>query len=108
MLSKIKIALDHDNHPIIKIEWNNSEDVRDDMVKRFLEAFGGDSSWALFSFTHSGLIQGHQSAYLRPIHPTDLPKELPIFTERAMAHQKLQATQNKQFPGMWSDPEKNI
>lgn len=29
MKSKIWIGVDHDNQPIIRINWNDSEDVRD-------------------------------------------------------------------------------
>lgn len=50
MKSKIMIALDQDNQPIIKIDYAYSEDVRDDMVKRFMQHFGGDSSWAHFQY----------------------------------------------------------
>lgn len=43
MKSRITIDVDEDNQPIIKIEYNESEDVRDKLVKRFMEKFGG--SW---------------------------------------------------------------
>lgn len=56
MKSRISIDVDYNNQPIIKIEYNESDDVRDKLVKRFLEGFGGDSKWAGFKFI------GHQNS----------------------------------------------
>lgn len=73
MKSKITIDLDWDNQPIIKIEYNESDDVRDKMVKRFLETFGGDSCWALFNFANTvDNLTANRNAKLRPIPPSEL------------------------------------
>lgn len=66
MKSRITIDVDYDNQPIIKIEWVESEDVRDKLVKRFLEAFGGKSIFANFYYNHT---QGNSNltAKIRPI-----------------------------------------
>lgn len=79
MKSRISIDVDHDNQPIIKIEYSESDDVRDKLVKRFLESFGGDSCWATFNFYDSPTI--HQSnnvlnthAIIRPINTYDIPE----------------------------------
>lgn len=50
MKSRITIDVNEHNQPIIKIEWNDSEDVRDKLVKRYLEKFGTDSHIAKFQY----------------------------------------------------------
>ena len=66
MKSKLTIDLDFDNQPIIKIDYVPSEDVRDKMVKRFLESFGSSSAWARLKYEDDSLC------ILRPIPPEDL------------------------------------
>jgi hypothetical protein len=68
MRSRISIALDQDNQPIIEVIWRTSEDVRDDMVKRFLDSYGGKSTLASFYFTF-GPENGEAKAKIRPIDP---------------------------------------
>lgn len=53
MKSKITIDLAEDNQPIIQINYIPSEDVRDKMIKRFLETFGHSSVWSRIVF-HPG------------------------------------------------------
>lgn len=74
MKSKITIDVDHDNQPVIKIEYVTSEDVRDKLVKKFLETFGGSSCWAEFYFvndaqnmSHAVHGQNNSTALVRPI-----------------------------------------
>jgi len=50
MKSTIRIDLDEDNQPFIKIHYVESEDLRDKFVKRFLEKFGSASCWARFQY----------------------------------------------------------
>lgn len=52
MLSKVSIDVDEDNAPIIKIQHISSEDVRDKLVKRFLQSFGGECE-AEITFIHN-------------------------------------------------------
>jgi hypothetical protein len=40
MKSKVRIGVDTDNQPIIEVLWEESEDVRDLLVLRFIESFG--------------------------------------------------------------------
>lgn len=77
MLSKLMIDLDHDNQPIIKIDYRASDDVRDKMVKRFLETFGGGSAWAQFHFDHWQPDQENPNRYaiIRPIPVNRLTEE---------------------------------
>ncbi len=71
MQSKITIEIDHDNQPIIQIRYEESNDVRDKLVKRFLETFKGESCLATFYFS-SNSAYGDISATIRPIPPESL------------------------------------
>jgi len=82
MKSRIQIAMDWDNQPIIKIEYNPSDDVRDDMVHRFLHTFGGESCWANFYFTGTTDF-GTKIASIRPIKPQELSEQQNMFNESA-------------------------
>lgn len=66
MKSKLSIDLDEDNQPIIEIIWRESDDVRDKMVKKFLESFGDRSTLAQFNYTE-GPSDGRAVAKIRPI-----------------------------------------
>lgn len=95
MKSRITIDLDYDNQPIIKVEYTPSPDVRDSMVKRFLEKFGGESSWAKMTYTqyaslHSNGVFGAECiAQIRPICNHDLPEESKVIAEQARLHQGM-------------------
>lgn len=66
MRSKIQIDLAEDNQPIINIEYYSSDDVRDKMVKRFLETFAG-SDTAYFQFNNHDPEYVNSSALIRPL-----------------------------------------
>lgn len=75
MKSKITIDLDFDNQPVIKIDYQHSEDVRDKMVKRFLETFGYTSAWAKITFEESpsdGSKGDTSVSRLRPIPENEI------------------------------------
>lgn len=71
MLSTIKIDVDEDNRPIIVINYQESEDIRDKLVKRFLEKLNGSSfaSVKFDSLTAHGSITA-----ITPIPITDLKR----------------------------------
>lgn len=71
MESRISIDLDTDNQPIIKIDYKPSDDVRDKMVKRFMETFGGNSVFATFYFQNSAHDQSNHVAVIRPLSVSD-------------------------------------
>ncbi len=73
MNSRITIDLDAVNNPVIKIEYKHSDDVRDKMVKKFLEGFGGNSSWARFVYVNSA--ETASTAIIEPITWEQLPRE---------------------------------
>lgn len=72
MKSKITIEIDHDNQPIIVIEYLPSLDVRDTLVKRFLETFGGKSEYASFRFVYTPASFEGSKARVRPIAPREM------------------------------------
>jgi hypothetical protein len=71
MKSRITVDLDWDNQPVIKIQYEDSEDVRDKMVKRMLQGFGGISTWLEIGWVkNNSLIEGadkSSEAIIRPI-----------------------------------------
>jgi len=73
MKSRITIDVGYDNQPVIKIEYNQSEDVRDKLVKRFMEAFGSESTFANFYYINS--VETNSLAEIKPISP-EQSKEL--------------------------------
>jgi hypothetical protein len=97
MKSRITIDLDYDNQPIITIEYQASEDVRDKMVGRFLGQFGGDSSWAHFNFESHG-DKGNSVAKIRPISAYNLPEEVIPMIGQAQNHIKERQRLQKDFP----------
>lgn len=109
MKSKITIDVDHDNQPIIKIEYNYSEDVRDKLVKKFLETFGGSSCYASFFYeSHEPHNIGHVTGVsivspvsiskIRPISPHSLLEESETMRIEGDAQKKMmeQVVGNKQ------------
>lgn len=73
MKSRVSIDVDYDNQPIVRVEYVYSDDVRDKLVKLFLEGFAADSAWSKFQYLESG--PGMKTAILRPIHPFNLKEE---------------------------------
>jgi hypothetical protein len=70
MKSRITIDVDNDNQPIIRIDYGYSDDVRDKLVKIFLESFGTASAWSRITFGPS-TIDG-ESATIRPVSPDEM------------------------------------
>jgi hypothetical protein len=78
MLSKISIAVDGDNQPVIRIDYRESDDVRDTLVKRFLETFAHRSIFT--TCIHVGVHNdAKDSAVIRPIPPSELVIYKPVF-----------------------------
>jgi len=94
MNSRISIDVDHDNQPVIKIEYKDSDDVRDKLVKKFLETFAGTSCWSSFYFLDSSemVVHSNRTAMLRPIPPQNLPDEVKAMTYFANEVIKSQKT----------------
>lgn len=57
MKSTIKFDLDSENNPIIVVKYVESDDLRDKVVKSFMQGFGHDSSLASIKFeSSSGIV----------------------------------------------------
>lgn len=105
MLSRIQIDLDNDNQPIIKIDYKSSEDVRDKMVKRFMETFGGDSWFATFHFLPTTIDLGNNSAaVIRPLPVKDFGIHLP---DMRMVWEKFYQSQNQEVSNEQLSPLSN-
>lgn len=96
MKSRITIDVDFDNQPVLKIEYSPSEDVRDKLVKKFLESFGGDSRWAEFYFINdsqqlSSAIHGqaNSTALVRPISPHGMIEQAKSINYMVEEHKKM-------------------
>lgn len=70
MNSRISIDVDHDNQPVIKIEYKDSDDVRDKLVKKFLETFGSASRWVSANWWPSTPI--NTTVVMRPVPPNEI------------------------------------
>jgi hypothetical protein len=77
MKSRITIDIADDNQPAIRIEYNESEDVRDKLIKRFMEAFGSESTFA--SFYYINRLESNNLAEIRPIGPREARKLSEVF-----------------------------
>ncbi len=76
MESKITISYDYEQKtPLIKIQYKNSDDERDRMVKAFLELMGGEVSFTKFQYELS-LDNTITIAAIRPIPFPNLKDEL--------------------------------
>lgn len=70
MKSRITIDVDYENQPIIKIEYLESEDVRDKLVKRFLESFGYDSIYCTHNFMDRlEPNNNNKESWIKPVKP---------------------------------------
>lgn len=98
MKSKITIDVDFDNQPVIQIDYIDSPDVRDKLVKKFMETFGGSP----FTFTTWSYFKPDATTIkLRPVPPEIVEfryneGESPIDAyEVAVDFQKIQKLRNE-------------
>lgn len=92
MKSRVTIDVDIDNQPIIKIEYKHSDDVRDKLVKTFLQTFQGNSCWATLYFLNNVSdvpSEANSTAVLRPVPPFKLPEESLTMKRAADDHTKM-------------------
>lgn len=75
MKSRISIDLDESNNPIIKIEYAHSDDVRDKMVKRFLDGFDERS---MANLVYDNTINQQISTTTARIYPVFNTKNTPV------------------------------
>lgn len=84
MVSKITIEVDFDNQnlPVIQIIQKDSDDVRDKLIRNFLQSLQHTSRWAVISYEGAREIIG-DSTYgevwkIYPITPQKLPQEMEL------------------------------
>lgn len=75
--SKSVFDLDHANNPVISIEARSSDDVRDKVARRFIEALGGDSNWCQI------LPNGESQWIIYPIKPEEIRQHAAYMIARA-------------------------
>lgn len=88
MKSRITIEVDFENNnrPVIQILQSESDDVRDNLLKNFLEYFGG-SSWLKIQWKNTVLSPTPSvpvnRIHITPIALQDLKKESEIMLEQS-------------------------
>lgn len=88
MKSRISIDVDHDNQPIIKIDYVPSEDVRDKLVKKFMETFSGHL-WARFLYADFSNPDYIKTTVIRPIKLEELNDEWQSMKQTAEEHERM-------------------
>lgn len=86
MLSRISIEVDetNNNHPIIQIVSKESDDVRDKLVRQFLQSFKHCSRWTTIEFVGNNLAHkpdGGADSWtwkITPITPDQLQDEISL------------------------------
>lgn len=75
--SKSVFDLDHSNNPIITLDVKSSDDMRDKVAKRFIEALGHTSQWCEI------LPNGETSWIVYPIKPEELRQQAAYMIAKA-------------------------
>lgn len=88
MTSKITIEVDFDNGnmPVIQIlQYPDSNDVRDKLIKHFTQQLGG-SSWCQIKWKEGA--NDHNTIHISPIEPHQLKEQSEIMLEQYHIHDK--------------------
>lgn len=81
MKSKIRIELDNDNSPIIQVDYHPTDDVRDKLVKRFIEGFDNSIlARVIFDFQDRGSPEAI-SFKIKPIPSNELQNTKELIEE---------------------------
>lgn len=98
MKSRITIEVDFDsgNQPVIQIIQKESDDVRDKLLKSFLESLGGTSSWCRVFWTHDMFQpERYSRIFITPVKPDKLGEQAAIMQEQHILNEKFNATNPK-------------
>jgi hypothetical protein len=86
MQSKITIEVDFENgnEPIIQIISRQSDDVRDKLIRYFIELLGHESTWCKIYCvnTHDGEVDKFQRWKISPIKPSQFSQEAKVMIEQ--------------------------
>lgn len=91
MTSRITIEVDFDNNnqPYIQVLHPiESDDVRDKLIKQFLQKLGHTSSWLKIHWSEKHR-EGEARVIIEPITPEQLAEESKIMTEQAALLEKF-------------------
>lgn len=70
--------------PVLRVNLQDSEDVRDGLMKTFFQSLGGDSSWLRVEF-HTDTIDGIQQPQritIYPVKPDELQQTMSTIDSR--------------------------
>lgn len=78
MKSRLSIEIDfqNNNEPVIQIMARKSDDVRDNLIESFLQAFGGESNWCAITWEQQ-VFDGDDKfrrVWIRPVKSENLKK----------------------------------
>jgi hypothetical protein len=87
MQSKITIEVDFENgnEPVIQIISRNTDDIRDKLIRFFIERLGGDSSWCKIycQTTYEGDVDKFQRWKISPINAAQFKEEAEAMLEQS-------------------------
>lgn len=80
MKSRITIEIDYENNrtPILRIVQENSSDVRDGLIKDFLQSLGHTSRWLRIEFQRWNEETKQQVYNITPITTSEIPDEIAL------------------------------
>lgn len=84
MKSRITIEVDFDNgnQPILKIVNQDSEDVRDNLLRSFLQSLNHSSRWLRIEYVNEILAPGDSSKkyiwHIKPVLASEIPQEIKL------------------------------
>lgn len=109
MRSRITIEVDFENgnQPVIMVNYQPSDDVRDKLLGTFLEKFGAQSAWARVDYM--GETEKDKRIYISPIAPEDLATQVSLMRSLALeTHKPVSGGFVKMATGNPSVPRRNF
>lgn len=70
--------------PVIRVNLEDSEDVRDGLLHAFFDKLGGDSSWLVVNFYEQSIdgVKQPRRISITPIEPSELEKTIETMKDR--------------------------
>ena len=72
MNSRITIDVNEDNQPVILIDYVDSADVRDKLVRRFMQGFGTESNFARIEYIQHPSLESNSKMVITPVSEVKL------------------------------------
>lgn len=91
MKSTIKIdfaGLDNNDsfQPVIRVHLQDSDDVRDGLLKSFFQSLGGESNWLMVNFHNDTFGDETQRITIYPVRPSELKENANLMLNRAVSN----------------------